>query len=108
MVMEIATEDSILVPDAPQLPGLRFRLFRGEQDFPLMITVAEASCDADGIERAFTVENMAATYANLKNCDPYKDCVLVEVDGEVVGYKRVDWYSELDGTRLYNHFGFLR
>lgn len=98
---------TVVVPHAPTVPGLHFRYFQGETDFPKMVHVRNESSVADGVEEVSTVEDMARTYANLKNCDPYKDTVIVEVDGEVVGYKRVTWWAELDGTHIYSHFGFL-
>jgi len=73
-----------------------------------MADAARESRLADGVEEADTHENMKQAYANLKNCDPNKDIVIIEVNGEVVGYKRVTWWEELDGTRIYGHFGFLK
>jgi len=105
--MQATLNDTEVVSGAPDIPGLHFRRFRGESDFPKMVAVVEGSKVVDGIEEVSTVENMARSYANLKNCDPYRDAILVEVNGEVVGYKRVTWWSELDGTHIYEHFGFL-
>jgi ribosomal protein S18 acetylase RimI-like enzyme len=34
--------------------------------------------------------------------------LFVEVDGQVVGYSRVDWYQQDDGVRLYRHYASLR
>jgi mycothiol synthase len=107
MVSDTLTLDSVLVPGAPSIPGLTFRYFQGEQDFPRMVAVVDKAAEADGMEEVHTVENMASNYANLKNCDPYRDAVLVEVNGELVGYKRVSWWQELDGPYIYGHFGFI-
>ena len=41
----------------------------------------------------------------MKNCDPYKDMVIVEVDGQIIGYNRASWWKELSGTYVYEHFG---
>jgi mycothiol synthase len=108
MVTEtLIKEDTLQVPGAPAIPGLTFRYFRGNEDFPKMVAVLDKAAEADGREEVHTVENMASTYADLKNCDPYRDAVLVEVDGEVIAYKRVYWWQELDGTYIYGHFGQL-
>ena len=50
---------------------------------------------------------MARRMSNLKNSDPYLDIVIVEVDGKMVGHKQVEWATELDGTYIYDHYGFL-
>ncbi|HKP52561.1 MAG TPA: GNAT family N-acetyltransferase [Chloroflexia bacterium] len=107
MVSDTLTLDSVLVPGAPSIPGLTFRYFKGEQDYPQMVAVLDRASEADGREEVHTVENLASNYANLKNCDPYRDVVMVEVNGELVGYKRVSWRQELDGTYIYDHFGFI-
>ena len=101
---EPRTSDSIEIAGAPYLPGLHFRHFRGESDFPQMIKVIERAVEADGLEEVNTVENMRETYANLRNSDASKDVVIVEGNGEVVGYKRVEWWTELDGPHIYSHF----
>jgi mycothiol synthase len=108
MAIDAATEDRVVLPGAPAIPGLGFRLFRGDSDFPKMIAVLEASRDADKLEEVSTVERLAQAYANLKNSDPYRDLVIAEVNGEAIGYKRVEWRLETDGTRIYFHFGMLR
>src|SRR2546430_940852 len=107
MAANTTIDDSIAIKDAPAIEGLRFRHFRGVADYPAMIVVLEASRTADQVDELASVENLSRSYSNLKNCDPYKDMVMVEIDGRLIGYSRVDWYSELDGTRIYNHFGFL-
>jgi GNAT superfamily N-acetyltransferase len=33
--------------------------------------------------------------------------VMAEVNNQLVGYSRVSWYSELDGTHIYEHFVLL-
>ena len=97
----------LLVPDAPALPGLTFRRFRGESDFPKMITVIDGCKAVDKMERTDTVENLARFYAHLTNCDPRQDMLFVDMGGRVVGYTRVWWMREEAGARLYTHFGFL-
>lgn len=97
----------IHVHQAPKIPGLAFRGFRGEEDYPHMAAVIENSKDADQVERATTVEDIAVSYAHLTNCDPYKDMLFAEIDGEVIAYNRVFWKAEPSGTHIYYLFGFL-
>jgi mycothiol synthase len=101
------TEELIEVPGAPDIPGLRFRKWRGEADIPAMVKVLNVVDPYDGSDRVSTVEALWRNYSNLRNSDAANDLVMVEVDGELIGYKRVTWWQELDGTRIYQHFGFL-
>ena len=105
MTANIAIDDSMVIQDAPAIEGLRFRHFRGEEDFPRMVEVVRAARAADGIDEVSTVENLTRYYSNLKNCDPYQDMVMVEIEGKLIAYNRISWYKELDGTHLYDHFG---
>jgi mycothiol synthase len=97
----------IRVPEAPTLPSLTFRGFRGEEDYPAMVAVIEGSKEADQLERTSSVQDVARSYQYLTNCDPYRDMLFAEVKGQVVGYSRVWWQEELDGTRVYEHFCYL-
>jgi mycothiol synthase len=101
------SNDVIVVPDAPAMSGLTFRRFRGEVDYPAMVAVLEGSKEADHIERAESVEDIARNYSHLVNCDPYHDMLFVELHGLVIGYGRGWWQQELSGQRLYRHLAFL-
>lgn len=98
--------DRITLPNAPQIPGLIFRHFRGESDFPGMVATILASDEANGIENVITVEFFAQAFQNLTNCDPYRDILLVEVEDEIIGYSRGYW-DDLDGDRVYPLRGCL-
>jgi len=92
---------------APAFPGLRFRHYRGEADLPAMVDVYGAAHEADGIEEVLTLEQAKLNYSTLVNCDPARDIVLAEVDGEVVAYARVFWQDLVEGGRSYECFGFV-
>jgi ribosomal protein S18 acetylase RimI-like enzyme len=62
---------------------------------------------ADQIWEGESVADIANQYTHLVNCDPFQDVLCAEVDGEMIGYNRVFWYTEVEGNRLYAHFGFL-
>lgn len=88
------------VPAAPEIPGVQFRSFRGESDYPGMIAVIQSTIATDQVERNDTVASMANFYAHLHHCDPARDILLAEVDGWLVGYTRVWWDIEADGNWL--------
>lgn len=83
--------DMIQTGTAPQIPGLVFRYYRDLEDIPHMWAAIEGCKHVDGWERSDTVEDMIRTYTHLHNCDPTQDALLAEIDGQVVGYTRVDW-----------------
>ena len=91
--------DEIAVPQRPDLPGLHFRRFRGPADYPGMAAANQAARDDAGILEVITTESMARTYGHLVNCDPARDILVVERDGAIVGYARVEWRDQVDGTR---------
>lgn len=99
--------DEIHVSDAPTIPGLTFRHYRGEVDFAAMVQVIEGSKAVDQIERSISVEDIKRSFAHLVNCDPYKDVLLVEIEGNPVGYSRVWWHKEQDNELIYYHFAYL-
>ena len=47
-----------------------------------MVATISASKVADQIERSDSVEIIRNNYENLVNCDPYRDVLIAEVDGE--------------------------
>ncbi|HUP55178.1 MAG TPA: hypothetical protein VM408_06705, partial [Methylomirabilota bacterium] len=106
--MTIALTEEIQVPDRPTVPGLRFRHFRGAADFAGMAAANQAHRDAAGIEQAITAEGMAIDYAHLTNSDLDQDALIVERDGAIVGYARVEWRERIAGTRGFASICALR
>jgi len=96
--------DTIAVTDAPAIPGLVFRGFRGASDYPAMAEVFRLAREADQLEWVESAEDIARQYRFLSNCDPYRDMLFAEVDGRVIGYGRSWWVQFDDGTRTYAHF----
>jgi GNAT superfamily N-acetyltransferase len=96
------TKSYITLPNAPAIPGLAFRFFQGEADFPSIEAVREAVRTVDGdlwLPGPDTNPNTV--------CNPAQDCLLAEVDGKVIGYTWLAWWEEMNGTKLYLHLGWL-
>jgi len=93
--------------DAPAVPGLSLRHYRGDVDLPAMLRVYTAAHEADGIEEVTNLEALKLNYATLVNCDPATDIILAEVDGQLVAYARVFWTELVEGGRSYEDFGFV-
>lgn len=101
-------DDIVTVPDAPAVPELTFRCFRGEMDYPAMVAVWDGCREIDQYDWIETVDDIARSYRHLVNCDPYRDMLFVETSNDgVIGYSRLWWEEELDGQRLYYHFAAL-
>ena len=93
---------TIPLPDAPPIPGLRFRHYRGPEDHADLVRVANAQSAAIGESRVKSVEELDNEFAHPVNMDPYRDVVVAEVDGRVVGWGRVDWVDQNWGGRSYD------
>jgi len=105
-------QDLVVLPDAPVIPGLRFRPFHGEADYPAMAAVHEGSWEWDRIdsqsarERIPTAADLAGAFAEAPPGGP--DILIAEVAGQVVGYNHVlHRWTEETGTRVYLHLGYL-
>ena len=72
-----------------------------------MLRVYTAVHEHDGLEEVTTLEQLKLNYATLVNCDPARDMVMAEVDGELVAYARVFWNELVEGGRSYENFGFV-
>jgi GNAT superfamily N-acetyltransferase len=93
--------NAIEIPDAPTVPGLAFRHFRGPADYAPMAAVLNASAAADDLDWADTAEDVAVSLTHSTHCDLARDVIVAEIDGGMVGYGRVWWREMADGVRLY-------
>ncbi len=100
-------QTTITVPGAPAIAGLTFRRFRGEADYPIMVAILDACNAADHLDYINTLDEIAWVFSHLRNCDPERDMLFVEVDGETVAFSRVWWVQEDTGERLYISLGFV-
>ncbi len=100
--------DTVDVPAGPAISGLVFRRFRRPGDFPGMVEANMAVRDAHGVEDTISVEGMATQYAHLRNSDVSTDLVIIELDGRTVGYVRVAWNGQHDGSVAYESICLLR
>ncbi|MCU0485106.1 MAG: GNAT family N-acetyltransferase [Anaerolineales bacterium] len=90
-----------------RIPGLEFRPYRGDSDYPVIASLIASCKEHDQIERTVTVEDVTRTYTHLTNCDPAQDVRFAEVDGQPVGYCRSWWFEELEGPWLGGLYGVV-
>ncbi len=95
------------IKNMPTIPGLNFRHFQGDGDHAQIAAVLTASNVADRVVRNVSANDIANAYQHLNNCDPFKDIIVAEVFGKVIGYARGWWESEINFGRIYHHNGFL-
>ena len=93
----------LVLENAPQIEGLRFRGFAGKTDYPLMVNILEATTKADREERAIMLEDLQHDYEHLNNSDPEKDMLFADINGKAIAYSRVEWWQEEDPNhRIYS------
>jgi hypothetical protein len=98
----------LTVPGAPPLAGLTFRVSRGPVEYPHLVALRLAAAAWDQIdpvsprERIPTDEELTRACAHAQH-----DAVALtaEVDGEMVGYNRINSWMEADGAAVYLHLG---
>lgn len=93
--------------NAPPIPGFQFRYFQGVSDYAQIAAVLTASEAADQVERSVSSGDIAAAYQRLNNCDPFKDILIAEVFGRMVGYARGWLESDRNSAQIYHHNGFI-
>lgn len=105
------TLHDVQVADAPQIPGLLFRTFRGPSDFAGMASLRERAGAWDQVdpfsarETIPTLDDVARIYAEESVGSPNMLCA--EVDGSLVGYNQLVWWTEQGGIWVYLHLGWL-
>ena len=93
------------VPLPAGRPGTRvtFRRYAGLDDIPGMAAASVALRGHLGRFEPIDVDGMRHAYTHLVNSVPTLDCLLVEVDGVIAGYVRVEWHDLVDGDRVFDH-----
>lgn len=100
--------ESVSVPDAPEIPGLFFRHFRGDEDYHALLEINTGSKTADGLDDDLhTLETLKHTYGHTPNHDPRQDVLIAEIGGKMVAFSRVFWEHMIEGYRMYWHYGFV-
>lgn len=93
---------SIVMPEAPAIPGLHFRRFGGKADLPDIASVINASLAADGSSDRITAGGLANIYAHPVHWDPQQDTLLAEINGVLIGCANTEWRQEDDGGCLHS------
>lgn len=106
--MAVTETRIVTVPDAPRIPGLVFRAYRGESDLPSIVAISNACKATDRIEEVDTVEGVQGRFQPSDNFDPHRDAFVVEIDGDAVAFGRLWWRVEDSRAHVYLHVGGVR
>jgi ribosomal protein S18 acetylase RimI-like enzyme len=92
-----------------ELPaGCHARPYRGRVDHVTMAAILGAYRRHHADNEQPTADTFDSTYANLVDCDPYRDAVVVERDdGTPIAYGRTSWQDLDDGTRAWVPFAVV-
>jgi GNAT superfamily N-acetyltransferase len=91
--------------NAPVIPGLVFRAFDSQRDFPALVDLLNACNEADHAEEIVTVEGLTNFFSHAVNFHPLTDALLAQVNDRLVAYARVNWWVNDVGERLYGPSG---
>jgi mycothiol synthase len=90
MVMTTNTDEEVRLPDAPRIPGLRFRMFDPSRDYEGLVALIREAHLVDGIDWIPTVENLRTDYEHGGEFDPRRDLLLALVGDAIVGASETD------------------
>ena len=100
-------DTTVELPEAPPIPGLRFRLFDPASDYPAFVDLIREANLADGMDWIPTVEALRSDHEHRAEFDPRRDVVLAEVDGRLVAAATTDVRTR-DGVGNHHLEGWVR
>ncbi len=101
------------VEKAPAIAGLYFRHVSDAQVAEALFNVHEQSADHDqtdrlsSIEHTPTQENIARGISRAVQQGYAANWLIAQVNEEVVGYSRIEWWTETDGMWVYLTMGWV-
>ena len=90
---------------------LTFRGLQGESDYPLLLDINRSSRQADKINQAVSLEDIARAFAQMDGLITARGVLiasLADVPAAAIGYSRLGWYTSCPDTRLYYQISFLK
>ncbi len=98
---------AIVVPGAPDIPGLHFRTYAGEADVPAMARVMNAATEANANPEFQPEELILNELTHSASTDPREDLVLGFVGDELVSVSYATFEDANEGMRHYQTYGFV-
>lgn len=97
----------IHLPDAPAIPGLRFRAFDPARDYERFVALIREANVVDGVDWIPTVEQLRNEHDHASEFDPRRDTILAEVDGEIVAGAETNVRTR-DGEAIHHIDGWVQ
>jgi mycothiol synthase len=98
--------DAVSLPEAPAIPGLRFRSYDIAADSEGLAALITACSLADGQEFALSAEEVRHDLENTSNFDPARDAIAAELDGQLVA--AIEGHIVVrDGTAVHQFEGWV-
>ncbi|HSK51851.1 MAG TPA: GNAT family N-acetyltransferase [Clostridia bacterium] len=104
MTSSSQTVREVVLPDAPSIPGLRFRFVADDSDWVAQAELCKAVSLADDDDYAPTPEAFRIDITNQPDIDLARDLLLAEIDGQIVGHAFRN-ASVRDGYAVHYLFG---
>jgi mycothiol synthase len=83
----------ITYPPLQAVPGLTFRHFAGEQDYPTIHDLWLRTSEFNGFDWVATLEDIKQDEKHRPNFDMKRQFIFAELDGEPIGYLVYNWYE---------------
>jgi mycothiol synthase len=100
------TSPDVEVPDAPPIPGLRFRRLDLEADVDGLVTLINDCSIVDRVEYALSAEDVRHDLQHQRNFDLARDVVVAELGGRIVG--EIEGHIAVrDGVAVHEHMGWV-
>ena len=96
---------TIVLADAPAIPGLRFRGLQRPADDAAIAELVNAAMAADNVPHRVSMAQITSWLDHPSNLDLAADLLFAEVDGSVVAYTEGGWEQDNDGGRNYAVWG---
>ncbi len=100
-------ETRILLPDAPAISDLRFRMFDRARDYEAYADLIDEANRADGVDFFPTVEGLRSDHDHGGEYDPRRDLILAEIDGRLVAAAETSVRTR-DGIGVHHVEGWVR
>jgi ribosomal protein S18 acetylase RimI-like enzyme len=96
---------TIVLADAPAIPGLRFRSIRRPADDAAIAELVNAAMAANSVPHRISLAQITSWLDHPSNLDLAADLLFAEVDGLVEAYTEGGWEQDNDGGRNYAVWG---
>jgi GNAT superfamily N-acetyltransferase len=96
---------TVVLAEAPTIPGLRFRRLQRPADDAVLADLINAGYVADGIPHRFSTEHIASWLDHPSGLELDEDMLIAEVDGVPVACAQGGWEQDNDGGRNYETWG---